>query len=52
MERPKKRVEDTGYSVMPPTYLGDLAIIERPKSPVMNIIEMIVLEMMSLMSLI
>jgi hypothetical protein len=52
MERQKKRVDDTGLSVMPATYVTDLAIIEKTKSPVMKIIEMIVLEMMSLMSLI
>jgi hypothetical protein len=51
MERPKKRVEDTGFSVMPATYVRDLAIIEKTKSPVMNIIQTIVSEMMSLMSL-
>jgi len=52
MERPIKRVEESGFSVMSSTYVRDLAIIEITKSPVMKIIETIVLEMISLISLI
>jgi hypothetical protein len=48
----KKRVEESGFSVMSSTYVRDLAIIEKTKSPVMKIIETIVLEMISLISLI
>jgi hypothetical protein len=50
--RLKKGVVDTRFSVVSATNVRDLTIIEKTKSPVMKIIETVVLEMMSLKSLI